>query len=39
LTGRSSTPRLLDSITGDSGILDHLPQRAIAHEAGDDNRT
>ena len=31
-----STPRSINSITGVSGILDHPPQCAIAHKAGDD---
>ena len=38
LTGRSSTPRLLGSIIGVSGILGHPPQCAIAHKAGDETR-
>src|SRR4051794_25791584 len=33
----SSTLRPLGSIIGASGILDHPPQCAIAHKAGDDN--
>jgi hypothetical protein len=37
LTGRSSTPRTLGSIVAVSGILDHPPQCAIAHKAGDDD--
>src|SRR5438105_14586142 len=36
--GVTSTPRPLDSITVASGILDHPPQCAIAHKAGDDGR-
>ena len=32
LTGRSSTPRLLDSITGVSGILGHPPARVTTTE-------
>jgi hypothetical protein len=36
--GASSTPRPLGSITGVSGILDHPPQCAIAHKAGDDEQ-
>jgi hypothetical protein len=35
--GASSTPRILGSITGVSGILDRPPQCAIAHKADDDN--
>ena len=35
--GESSTPRLLDSIAGVSGILGRPPQCAIAHKAGDDS--
>ena len=35
--GGSSTPRLIGSITAVSGILDHPPQCAIAHKAGDDS--
>src|SRR5437867_8776356 len=36
--GASSTPWLIDLITAVSGILDHPPQCAIAHKAGDDDR-
>jgi hypothetical protein len=35
--GASSTPRLIDSIIGVSGILDRPPQCAIAHKADDDS--
>ena len=35
--GASSTPRLIDSIIGVSGILGHPLQCAIAHKAGDDD--
>jgi len=35
-SGVSSTLRLFGSITAVSGILDHPPQCAIAHKAGDD---
>jgi hypothetical protein len=35
--GGSRTLRLLDSITGVSGILDRPPECAIAHKADDDD--
>jgi hypothetical protein len=35
--GVSTTPRLVGSIIAVSGILDHPPQCAIAHKAGDDS--
>ncbi len=35
----SSTPRLLGSIAGVSGILDHPPSRMTTARAGDDNST
>jgi hypothetical protein len=34
LTGRSSTPRLLDSFSGFSGIPDRPPSRAMTSEYG-----
>ena len=37
--GASSTPRPIVSTIDVSGILDHPPQCAIAHKAGDDGRT